>query len=342
LRVLIDTTFARRGPSGTGVYLERLTAALRALGADVVEAANERRRPPAGGGIGSLRNLLADSWWTEVELPRRARAAGAAVVHHPLPAVFGESRGPAQVTTVHDLGFARVPECFDPRFRAFARRAHRAAARRARAVVCVSESTARDVRALWAVPTRKLVVAPHGAGQEPPPRPDPAAGRHLLYVGDDEPRKNLACLLRGYAGYRDSNDDPLPLVLAGTARARAAGVRVEPQPDRQALAELYAGALALVHPSLHEGFGLTALEAMHANVPVLAARSPGVVETCGEAARYFDPRDPAALAAAIAELAGDAQARRELAARGRRRAGEFSWERSARAHLDAYTLALDA
>jgi glycosyltransferase involved in cell wall biosynthesis len=81
---------------------------------------------------------------------------------------------------------------------------------------------------------------------------------------------------------------------------------------------------------------------MGAGVPVLAARSPGLVETCAAAARYFDPRDPQALAAALAEIAADEPLRRELAARGRARAGEHSWERSARAHVEAYTLAVQA
>ena len=72
-----------------------------------------------------------------------------------------------------------------------------------------------------------------------------------------------------------------------------------------------------------------------------AARSPGVVETCADAAAYFDPRDPEALADGLARLAGDEAERRELARRGRERAGAFSWERSARAHVEAYTLALE-
>ena len=75
MRVLLDTTFARRGPSGTGIYIERLAPALRDLGVEVVEAANERRRPPAGGGAGSWRNAAEDRRWSALELPRRARDA---------------------------------------------------------------------------------------------------------------------------------------------------------------------------------------------------------------------------------------------------------------------------
>jgi glycosyltransferase involved in cell wall biosynthesis len=341
VRVLVDTTFALRGPTGTGVYLERLLPALREHGVEVIEAANEARRPPAGGGLGSWRNAAEDWRWSARELPARARATGADVIHHALPAAAPRTAGIAQVVTLHDLAFERLPGAFDRRFRAFARRSHRGAARRAQAVVCVSQTTATDAVARWGIRREKVVVAPHGPGQEPAPRPDPpTAERHLLYVGDAEPRKNLDVLLAAYARYRDGVSDPAPLVLAGAARAGEPGVSAEPRPALERLTELYAEALALVHPALHEGFGMTALEAMHAGVPVLAARSPGVVETCASAAEYFDPRDPGALAAALGWITTDAETRRDLAARGRERAAEFSWERSARAHVEAYTLAL--
>ncbi|MCW3064150.1 MAG: glycosyl transferase, group 1 family protein, partial [Solirubrobacterales bacterium] len=82
------------------------------------------------------------------------------------------------------------------------------------------------------------------------------------------------------------------------------------------------------------------LEAMSAGVPVVAARSPGVVEVCGDAVRYADPRDAESFASALVDLAADPAARQDLARRGRRRAAEFSWTRSARDHVRAYTLAL--
>jgi glycosyltransferase involved in cell wall biosynthesis len=333
VRVLIDTTFARRGPSGTGVYVERLVAALRELGVDVLEAANERRRPPGGGGARSAANLATDRWWAAVELPRRAREANADVVHHPLPA-HSRAISCAQVVTVHDLAYERLPEHFDARWRAYARRVHRRAARAADAVIAVSDTTAADLMARWGVERARIVVARHGPGQEPAGLLAGEA-RHFLYVGDDEPRKNLALLTAAHRLYREAaGDAALPLVIAGTAGAD--------RPDADGLAGLYAHAAALVHPALHEGFGLTPLEAMSMGAPVIAARSPGIVEVCEDAVLYVDPHDPPALAAELERVAADEALRRDLAERGRRRAGAFSWARSARRHVEAYTLAIDS
>jgi len=337
MRVLLDTTYALRGPSGTGVYLEQLTAALRAEGVDVVEAANERRPVPAGGGAGSARNLAIDARWTQVELPRRARAARADVLHHPLPALAARA-GVPQVVTIHDLAFERLPEHFSPAFRRWSSLTHRRAARGADAVVCVSQTTRRDALARWGVDRARIVVAPHGPGQQP--RLVAAVrAEHFLYVGDDEPRKNLGLLLDAYARYRaEAGPTALALVLAGRAHAEQPGVRCHDQPN---LAALLNGAAALVHPALHEGFGLTALEAMSAGVPVIAARSPGLAETVGEAALLVDPYDAQALAVALRRVATDPGLRADLAARGSRRAAAFSWQTSARAHIAAYTLAIE-
>lgn len=354
MRVLLDTTFALKGHSGTGVYLAHLVPALEALGVEVVEARHTGRRAPGRGGLRSAVNLGADLHWGNVELPRRAKAARADVLHHPLPAGAFPTAVP-QVVTVHDLAFVHFPEAFDPRFRRYALVAHRAAARRADVVVAVSQATAEDVRRRWRVPGERIVVARHGPGQEPEARrPRAARPEHFLYVGDAEPRKNLGLLLGGYARYRAATlkaaslpggapptVEPLPLVLAGTATAPGAeGVRAVPRPGAEELAELYAKAAALVHPSLHEGFGLPPLEAMSAGTPVLAARSSGVVEVCGDAALYVGPHDAGGLADRLAALALDPDLRRDRTERGRRRAAEFSWARSARRHLDAYALAV--
>ena len=313
MRVLVDTTYRARGHTGTGVYVEQLIAALRALGVEMVEAGNPRRRRAGGGGYRSARNAAADAWWATVELPRRAKRARADLVHHPLPA---HSPGVRNVVTVHDLAFELHPELFAKRFSAYARVAHARAARAADAVVAVSHTTASDAMTRWGLPRDRVVVAHHGPGQ-PLHIPERTAPRHVLYVGDDEPRKNVALLHEAMARFT-----ALPLR------------RATPQDD---LAELHAQALALVHPAIHEGFGLTTLEALAAGTPVVAYPSLAVREVCADAALYATTAE--ALAVHLDVLHDSPRLREELARRGTARAARFSWEQCARVHLDAYTLA---
>ena len=320
MRVLIDTTFTRRGPTGAGVYIERLVPALRAEGVDVVEVANATRRPPAGGGLGSLRNLAGDAAWTQLRLRRHEGD----VIHHPMPAHVAGERRP-QVVTVHDAAYELEPGWFDRRYRAFATRALRRAAQRADVVICGTRSTERELRARWGL--ENVVVAPYGPGQEldVPERGEP---RHFLYVGDAEPRKDVPALLAAHARYASRTEDALPLVLVGTVTAHQPGVKVAGRVGRQALADLHAHAAALVHPSRHEGFGFTVAEALHAGTPVIAVRNEAIEEVAGGHALVVAPGDVDALAAALANPPQPRQDRR------------FSWAACARAHIEAYRLAL--
>lgn len=349
MRVLIDTTALNRAPSGTAVYLERLLPALEALGVTVLTA-RLKARPRGGGGPRSYANAALALAWTQVELPARARRSRADLLHHPLPAHCARL-GQAQVLTVHDVAFELLSECFDAKYRWAARRAHRRAVVHADAVIVPSQATAADVHERWGIDSERVVLAPHGPGQAP--LPARRAVEHFLYVGDAEPRKNLPRLLEAYARYRAghpaqpaglpspvgrADGGPLDLVLAGRARADGRpGVRHEPEPD---LPGLHARAAALLLPSLHEGFGLTALEAMHAGTPVLTSSGvPALTELCADAARYVDPRDTDDLVRGLVELATVPPLREALRRRGLARAAEFTWERSARAHLRAYSLA---
>jgi len=340
--VVIDTSFAGRGASGTGVYLEQLVAALRRRGQiEVVEVRQAHRLRAGRSGRGwnparSAVNGLLDLGWRQVGLPRAARRLGADVLHHPLPA-HSRHAGCAQAITVHDVAFLRLPEAFDPLWRRVAARGHRSAVAQSHAVICVSASAAADAARLLEADPEWVVVALHGPGQVLPATPA-RPPEHLLFIGDAEPRKNLRGLLGAYERYRADSGSPLGLVLAGASATEATGegVRGVHGPDAGKIADLLAGAAALVHPSLHEGFGLTLLEAMAAGVPVVAVRNPGAAEVCGDAALMVEAGN---LAGAIESVATLPQLREDLVRRGSERARQFSWEESARRHEEAYTLA---
>jgi glycosyltransferase involved in cell wall biosynthesis len=178
----------------------------------------------------------------------------------------------------------------------------------------------------------------------------PDGAPFLLYVGGLSPHKNL---LRLIAAFAQSAPPDTRLVLTGdihdvfhthVPQIRSAIARHEIQdrviltgfvPDDD-LVYLYSRASALVQPSLLEGFGLPAVEAMACGTPVLSSLAGSLPEVVGPAGVYFDPNDVRSIAQAIRSFMADPALRRKLAGLARERSNRFSWDRSARALLDCF------
>jgi glycosyltransferase involved in cell wall biosynthesis len=216
-------------------------------------------------------------------------------------------------------------------------------------VIVISEHTARLVRARLGVENDRIVVCRPGAPPSPP-RAAPAAPGPVLFVGTIEPRKNLPLLFRAYERVVASRPDAPPLILAGRTVEQSAGILGE-LANRPALGgrvrhlgyvtenereRLYQEASMLVLPSLEEGFGMTAIEAMQIGVPVVASSRGALPEVVGDAGTLVDPTDDIALAAAIEDLLANPGKRSRHAEAGRVRAQCFSWKDSASRLLEAY------
>ncbi|MBI5666776.1 MAG: glycosyltransferase family 4 protein [Chloroflexi bacterium] len=271
---------------------------------------------------------------------------------HTLPLLFP---GRA-VVTVHDLGFKYFPEAHLARQRLYLDWTTRYSARRAALVLADSQATADDLTKFYGAPPDKIrVVYP---GVETPPLDSMERGqggevlrrkyrlpeRYFLFIGTLQPRKNIARIVQAYRLWRKRHPgNSAGLVLAGgqgwlfdpTWVQGVEGVYLPGYVDDTDKGALLAGALALVFPSLYEGFGFPVVEAMHVGTPVIGSNTSSLPELVGDAGLLVDPLDVEAIAAAMGRLSNDEVLRQSLSQKGHVQAAKFTWKRAAEQVLDA-------
>ena len=246
-----------------------------------------------------------------------------------------------RVVTVHDLTYKRFPELLQKETLDNLEAHMTRELARADAVICVSESTRRDLLAFYDVDPSRAVAIHSGLGISAAPAPmDELPSRYLLFVSTIEPRKNLGVLLDAFAKLRASGYDG-SLVVVGkigwkskeiAPRLREPGIVHLDYVDAARLATVYQRAEAFVFPSIYEGFGFPLLEAMSFGVPAIAARSSSLPEVGGDAALYFDDVD--GLLSQLTRVTSDAALRVELIARGHAQVAKFRWDVCASQTLD--------
>ena len=365
VRVLIDYRPALHARTGVGEWIHRLVEALadESPGSTPLELTlfssswkDRLGETPDGAAVVDRRIpvSLLNYCWHRLEWPPVESVAGGSfdIVHSPHPLLI-PSRAAAQVVTVHDLDFLDHPE----RTSAEVRRDYPALAgthaRRAAQVVVPSGYTGAEVERRLGVSAEAITLCPNGAPDWPPRAQWPRPG-HILFVGALAPRKNVDVLLEAYAALLTRRPDLPPLVLAGPTSPDAAAILavIDRPPLRGRVrttgyvteAELrgyYEQACVLVLPSLHEGFGLPALEAMTVGVPVVVAERGALPEIVKDAGLLIDPTRPVALADAIERMITDEALARRCVDRGFERAAAYSWRASAEQLRVAYAQAFD-
>ncbi len=205
------------------------------------------------------------------------------------------------------------------------------AVRRSARVLTVTEAVKRQIVGELGCDEKKVVVTPNGIDAVFTPDGPRAEGRYFLFAGNDKPHKNLDAIIEAFA--RLQRDD-VQLVLAGGA-ARDGAIAAGFVEERE-LAALYRGAIAVVQPSIEEGFGLPAAEAMACGAAVITSTAPALIEITNDAALHADARDVGALADAMRRVLDDAALRASLGARGIERAKRFTWRECAEKTLNVY------
>jgi glycosyltransferase involved in cell wall biosynthesis len=299
--------------------------------------------------------------WT---LPNTLREGGFDVFHATEFTSIPVSKRTNVIAHVHDMipflfwkeYERRIPWDFQWAFKAARRQLAQA-----RYVVTVSECSKKDIAELTGYPEDRICVAYNGG---PNIRPSPfieaspyraraSRAPYFLYVGGTDFRKNVPFLIRGFAKLAEREKD-VHLVLVGETfgmrslgevdelRREVARLHVSDRVvmmgyvDDESLRRLYCESLALVFPSLYEGFGLPVVEAMTYGAPVLAARTSSIPEVLGDTGMYFDPHDEDSLIAGMEAIYRNPEGCAELVVKAKERAKRFSWDNVAEAVFRLY------
>jgi glycosyltransferase involved in cell wall biosynthesis len=303
------------------------------------------------------RENAAKLWFEQRGFPAAAARGGADLMHYPYFAAPLRAGTPF-VVTVHDLIPLLLPEYRGSRLVRAYMSLQSVTVRRAQVILADSNASRHDVVRLLNVPRQRVRVV--HLGVDPEFRPVPSAEvrakyglpeRYVLYNGGLDARKNVERLILAYARARASHGVTEPLAITGDYRRRGGLYRPLPPLVAQLglqehvrfvgfahgdLVALLSGCALFVFPSRYEGFGLPPLEAMACGAVVASSTGGSLAEIVGDAAITFTPDDEAGMAEAIARGLHDEPLRERLRALGRARAAEFTWEKTARATLEAY------
>ncbi len=301
--------------------------------------------PPSGPGF-------LGKWWS-FGLPSELRRRRIDVFHGVDFAVPYLPAAP-RALTLHDLSPWK-PESLRPPGSERVRARGPGHVRRAEIVLTPSEAVRREALAFFGLPPGRVLAIPHGVSERFAPSSEAEITEtlqkyglsrpYLLHLGAIHSRKNVASLIAAWRLTRRRRPD-LALVLAGAApppdddfAPKSACFFLPNIPDPQ-VAALLSGAAAFVYPTLYEGFGLPALEAMKAGAPVITSMDEAICETCADAALHVDATSPENLSQAILEVIEDSALAARLRTKGFVRAAQLSWRTAAVRTREAYEQAI--
>ncbi|MCC3405734.1 MAG: glycosyltransferase family 4 protein [Microcoleus sp. PH2017_10_PVI_O_A] len=341
-KLLINLSFLTPEPTGIGTYAANLFPQLEKLEPTLLTSQKidnyscyqiPDNITPDRGPKGQINRLL----WTQFDLPKIYKKLQSNLIFSPIPEAPLYS-GCRYIVTVHDLIPLRFPKKFS-RLTAYFRYYIPQVLRQAEHIICDSESTARDVAKFYKIPHHKMTAILLACDNINFRYLDLPAKNYFLYTGRHDPYKNLERLIVAFASLPDRTN--YELWLAGPPNAYTpqliaqvehlglqSSIKFLGYVSYSQLPVLMNQAIALVFPTLWEGFGLPILEAMACGTPVITSNLSSMPEVAGDAALLVNPYSVPEIAAAMQTVATDSKVRSNLKKSSLARSAEFSWHKT--------------
>lgn len=365
--ILINALFIHKKPTGLGIYTDEVVRSLLNLNRQLAFLLPESHSRDYQGNFSarffsvsdivipgrSLLNSIARIAWLQLRLPFILKKNSVGVFYSTVPeGMIYTLSGVRQIITIHDF----LPLIFwgeYPRMRYYFKYVLPLVIKSSSCIVCVSESTRKDLYKYFPSNSQRVETIYPGVDTDTFKRlpyeevyqEKLVYGDYVLFVSAVRRYKNLHRLVRAFGKL---NHGHVKLLVVGEGsgeyyeevyrEVRQMGLEKRvyflDYVDRQKLVKLYNGAIALIFPSLYEGFGLPLLEAMACGCPVIASDRASIPEVCGDAAVYFDPEDVEDMATKISTVIRNESLRLSMSMKGLERARLFTWENTAKKTMD--------
>jgi glycosyltransferase involved in cell wall biosynthesis len=345
----INLSFLLTKPTGTTTYTLNLLPHLQKLDPTLLTSQSFPDykcypTPPNLTSEQGLKGHLNRLVWTQFQLPKIYQNLKSQLLFSPIPEapLYTNCRF---IVTAFDMIPLRFPKRFSPLTTYHKYYTHEVF-KQAEHIICISESTANDIIQFYQIPSHKITPILLAGDNSHFQFLNLPTRNYFLYVGRQDPYKNLQRLITAFSALPHRND--YELWLAGPYDQRYSPL-LEIQTQELGISHLvkflnYVSydelpiiinqAIALVFPSLWEGFGLPVLEAMACGTPVITSNISSLPEVAGDAAILINPYNPGEITAAMTTIINDSETRKQLSEKGLKRANQFSWEKTGLATVE--------
>lgn len=348
-QLIINLSIIFSQPTGISNYSLNLIPYLKSLQPTLLTSQNypefncysiSNNLTPAEGITGHLKRLI----WTQFQLPKIYQTLKSQLLFSPIPEapLYTNSRF---IVTAFDMIPWRFPKRFSP-LTTYHKYYTPEVFKQAEHIICISEATAKDITNFYNIPTHKITPIPLACDRSHFQFLNLPTKNYFLYIGRQDPYKNVHSLISAFAKLPHRNDYELWLV--GPTDKRYTPLLEKQVQELEInhlvkflnyipydeLPTIINQALALVFPSLWEGFGLPVLEAMACGTPVITSNISSLPEVTGDAAILINPYHIEEITAAMETIINDSELRKQLSQQGIKRADKFSWEQTGLATVE--------